>query len=298
LAARKCAWAERLAMKAGLNPTHQNVGLFGGSAMLTVLYANGEGVEPNLGLAARFSCEARGASAAEISGRLGHLASMEDAPAGGDRPKFQYCDDITSGYMTGACAGYYEELAEQKRSDELAAFSSAWPAPQHAGMAALVKAERAYAQAHEGEINISGTMRAALMTAAAESLRDDFLAALKFFETNPPPRGSAADFAAADAKLNDLYRKVLASAKEHETGYGAVQPENIRKAQTAWLTYRDAWARFAASHYAGTPDSAWLTLLTEDRIAILKDTACEVAWDEPSCKSEDKEADSHPRPRP
>src|SRR5271165_6313004 len=43
-AARKCAWEERLASQAGHEPLYAFGRVFGGSAMLTLLYANGDGV--------------------------------------------------------------------------------------------------------------------------------------------------------------------------------------------------------------------------------------------------------------
>jgi hypothetical protein len=44
-AARNCAWAERLAIQTGIESEYTVASVFGGSAMLSVLYANGEGVK-------------------------------------------------------------------------------------------------------------------------------------------------------------------------------------------------------------------------------------------------------------
>jgi hypothetical protein len=52
-AALQCAWSERLAQQAGLRPTYTIASVFGGSAMLSVLYANGQGVEKEMTLALR-----------------------------------------------------------------------------------------------------------------------------------------------------------------------------------------------------------------------------------------------------
>src|SRR5579859_1551201 len=75
VAARKCAWSERLAAQANLEPRYTIASVFGGSAMLAVLYANGEGIPQDPKLAARFVCEAEGAPA-EIGIRLEHVESM------------------------------------------------------------------------------------------------------------------------------------------------------------------------------------------------------------------------------
>ncbi len=113
-AARKCAWSERLATQADLKPRSTVASVFGGSAMLSQLYANGEGVEKNLPLALRFVCEAGGAPA-EIDGRV---VDLEGKLLQGDttRTKFNFCDDITSGFMMGLCAAYGSEIAEQKKN--------------------------------------------------------------------------------------------------------------------------------------------------------------------------------------
>jgi hypothetical protein len=100
-AARKCAWSERPAQQAGLEPQYSIASVFGGSAMLTVLYANGERVPRDLRLAARFACEAGGAPA-EIRFRLEHLKKLGNG-ASSHSANFDFCDDITSDFMEGFC---------------------------------------------------------------------------------------------------------------------------------------------------------------------------------------------------
>jgi len=51
-AVRKCAWSERLERQADLEPRYTVASPFGGSALLAVLHANGEGVEQDKALAA------------------------------------------------------------------------------------------------------------------------------------------------------------------------------------------------------------------------------------------------------
>jgi hypothetical protein len=85
--------------------------------MLTVLYANGEGVQRDLSLALRFACEAEGAPA-EIIGRIESLKSLEQS-GGISGPKFDFCDDITSGFMEGFCAARGAEIEDQERNQQL-----------------------------------------------------------------------------------------------------------------------------------------------------------------------------------
>lgn len=84
-------------------------------------------------------------------------------------------------------------------------------------------------------------------------------------ETN---QRAARDFAVADAALNRLYPKVVASLP-------AQRRAKLRRAQRAWVAWRDAEAAFTASEMEG--GSAWPLLydgararLTRNRIAELE----------------------------
>jgi uncharacterized protein YecT (DUF1311 family) len=274
-AARQCAWTERLASQAGIEPRYLMARDFGGAAMLTVLYANGEGVKKSLPLALRFACEAGGAPA-EISIRLKHIESL-DAKTHTSIVKFDFCDDITSGFMEGSCAAYGSELADQRRSAQLNAVSAQMSSAQQVAFVQLVKEEEAYARAHAtGEIDLSGTARAMYQIDAEQTLRDDFLAAIQSFESGRYPSGSERIYRDADARLNSAYRKALSNAEEHIRDYGAVQPSGIRDAERAWLKYRDAWIDLAKLRYANLSPEALLALLTNDRTSILDGSFCDM----------------------
>ncbi len=293
-AARRCAWSERSATKAGLTPQYAIAGVLGGSAMLTVLYANGEGVAKNIPLALRFACEAGGAPA-EIGGRIEHLESLAKHTVSPNE-KFKFCDDITSGFMQGFCESYYAEIADQRRTDALDRLSSKWPEPQRSAFATLEKAHQAYAKAHgSGEIDASGTSRAAQQISAEQSLRDSFLSALQIFEKGSLPNHTSVEAKQADAALNEAYRKAISDAEAAKSNYGAVQPEGIRTAERAWLAYRDAWISFAKLRYPTVSAESWLTLLTKDRIATIQGGPCELNPDSSQCEQQDTRT---PRPLP
>jgi uncharacterized protein YecT (DUF1311 family) len=292
-AARECAWQERSAIKAGLTPQYAIASTLGGSAMLMVLYANGEAVEKNIPLAIRFACEANGAPA-EISGRVKHLESLNSQTAS-SRKKFKFCDDITSGAMDSICESYQAELADQQSVDALGNLSSKWPDPQRSAFAALEQAQQAYAQAHRGEIDAQGTSRAAQQIRAEQSLRNSFLAAIQIFEQGNLPSHTASDAQQADTALNETYRKAINDAEANKSNYGAVKPENIRTAERAWLAYRDAWIQFAKLRYPAVSAESWLTLLTKDRIATIQGGPCELDPDNSQCEQQDTHA-SRPLP--
>jgi hypothetical protein len=289
VAARSCAWSERLATKAGLEPRFTIGSVFGGAAMLTQIYANGEGVEKNIPLALRFTCEAEGAPA-EISIRVESLETLRDNPAK-QSDKFAFCDATTSGFMMGFCTAYGSELAEQKRKQQLAELSQNWTVPQLIAFRSLVQAEEAYASAHaRGEVDLSGTARAMYEIEEEDGVRDNFLEALKAYEKGalPRPSGSAVE---SDKTLNQEYKKAIAEAEAHKDDYGALQPEGIRGAERTWIKYRDAWAAFVKIRYPSVSESAWIQLLSDDRVLVLTGKCC-------GSDPDDKDAAKNPRPLP
>jgi uncharacterized protein YecT (DUF1311 family) len=62
------------------------------------------------------------------------------------------------------------------------------------------------------------------------------------------------DWQAADALLNDAYAQALSVMQESDAGYapeGATEEARLRKAQRAWLAYRDAACDSAGYATAG-----------------------------------------------
>ena len=284
VAARRCAWKERLAQEAGIEPRFTVASVFGGSAMLSVLYANGQGVQRDQALAIRFACEAGGAPG-EIGGRIQHLEKLEK-PSSPTGNTFDFCDDITSGFMEGFCAARASELQDQRREDSIRSITDPFTADQKTAFGNLRRAEETYAESHgRGEIDLSGSARAMFQIDAEDSLRDDFIEAVTYFESGNIPGGDAASYREADSKLNIVYRRVMAKTEQHKSEYGAVQPEGIRAAERAWLKYRDAWLVFAKVRYPNVPPEAWLTLLTRDRISVLDGSFCDMDAEDGPCAS-------------
>jgi len=281
-AARKCAWSERLAIQASLEPRYTVASVLGGSAMLSVLYANGQGVDRSLPLALRFLCEAY-----PVENAVDDLEKRSNEPKAVSGA-FKLCDQARDTFMIGFCAGWDSEIEDDKRSRFFRNLTPGWPSAQRQALLALVKTEDAYSTAHaRGEIDLGGSGRAVWEMNAEWQLREQFKAALVSCEKGELRGGPAADVSGSDLALNQLYRKALNTAKAGESGYGAVQPEGIRDAERAWMKYRDAWVAFARLRYPAISTEAWLTLLTKDRIAILKDTFCEMGSRDDSCAGRD-----------
>ncbi len=294
-AARRCAWSERLVQQTGHEPRYTVGSVFGGSAMLAVLYANGEGIERDLRLAGRFVCEAEGAPK-EIEIRLEHIESLRENAQSAES-KFDFCDDMTSGFTEGFCAAYGSEIEDQRREGSIKSITSQFTSAQLEAFNSLLKSESSYAHAHAaGEVDTSGTARAMYQIDAEDTLRDDFMEAIRMFESGEYPKGSDKDFQDADARLNSAYRKALSDAEQHKADYGAVQPDGIRNAERAWLKYRDAWLAFAKLRYPNVKDQAWVVLLTNDRISVLDGSFCDMDDMEGPCA---RQGDTwKPRPLP
>ncbi len=260
--ARLCAYVER---EAG------DEVMFGGSAVLMMIYANGDGVARNIDLAKKFACAVEGAPA-ELDGRLEHLDAM--AKSSGKSERFDLCDDITSGYMMGFCANRGAEAAKVDRDRRVTALMAKWSAAERAAFAKVRAAADAYFDASvEGEVDMSGTARGAMAVGARETLEDALVAALDAFEKGQLPQGGATEFAAADKQLNAHYTAAMSYYKVQaaDGSAGSVSPDGIRGAERAWILYRDAWVAFGAQKYPSVAADAWRTYFTRERAQALKD---------------------------
>jgi len=84
-------------------------------------------------------------------------------------------------------------------------------------------------------------------------------------------RQAAAEFEKADAQLNDIYKKALASA----AAVDEERKQKLIKAQRAWLLCRDAEAAYEADNLRGGTAYSMeyngaRTTLTEERVKTLK----------------------------
>lgn len=251
--ARACAFQER---NAGTNSDTP----FRASAILTMIYANGQGVARNTDLAVKFACEITGGAVAEMEARVDHLRNRS-----GER-RFDLCDDITSGYMGGYCESKESDLADQERSRKIAAILANAPAAERTAFDELRKAGEAYFTLNaDSTLGTGGTIRAALEISGAEEQRTLFVDTLARLEKRDRPDGMEGDFAAADRDLNAIYRRLLDWANPED----GTTPDELRKAERAWIAYRDRWLDFARLRYPDLPPDQMKTLLTRERIAAI-----------------------------
>ncbi len=178
-----------------------------------------------------------------------------------------YCDDITSGLGEGYCQARDSDQASVGRDARLAAMVSRLPAAAKPLYGAMKTAFDAFVDAHgDREVDLSGTARAALELREQDNVRDQFARDLARLLSGSWP--AATDAAAADGQLNASYLRALAwaGAKTNDT---TIEAKDIRETQRAWLTYRDAFVRFAAAAVPGVARAAVLARLAKLRTAEL-----------------------------
>lgn len=256
-AARNCAFAQ---MDRG------DDSVWGGAGILMMVYANGKGAQRNLDLAIKLACTIGGAPA-EIEGRLQHLDTIRTAGIG--HADFDLCDDITSGYMMGYCSAHVARVQQVSRSERLDRLTAKWAGGEKTSLRRLEKLADRYFEARvDYEVDASGTARAAMAISEDAALREDLLASLERFESGSLPRYSEPQFAAADARLNGVYTRVLSIP---EFSHGTVTKGGIKATQRLWLKYRDAWVAFGKVKYPRVSATNWKAELTEKRIPMLEE---------------------------
>jgi uncharacterized protein YecT (DUF1311 family) len=271
---------EKARLCAQLEIADENLALFGSNGVLMMVYANGEGVERNIPLAKKFACLLEGAPA-ELEGRLKHLdeiaANRSSREANPDKAeRIDLCDDITSGYMMGACAAHDQAAVLLQRTARWKAVTDALKPAQQTALAALRASATAYfASRVENEVDNSGTMRGAMSIGEGNALEDGLLNHLDQFQQGHLPKFGASELAAADAELNDAYTKARAAAVFQpgavDGPLGTVRPDGIRAVERNWIKYRDAWVAFGKVRYPKVSADSWRTLFTQERTAQLKE---------------------------
>jgi uncharacterized protein YecT (DUF1311 family) len=264
-AARQCAYAERS------KPDTTDSSPFAGAGVLSMIYANGQGVPRNIPLARRLVCEAGGAPA-EISGRLDLLDKIAAATA---KPAhFDVCETATSGLSGGWCQSIDSRKSDVPRSKEIAAFKAALPAKAVAAFALLQKVEAHFEDlSSSNEIDLSGTLRAAFEQQHQDALRDQFLANLQSLE-KPTPAATPN----ADAALNAVYARLRTKLPADQTAantnpgdFGTINFAGERDTERIWLDLRNVWVNFIKLAKPQYPTATFTSVLTKQRAQQLQD---------------------------
>jgi hypothetical protein len=247
--------------------------IFGGATILMMLYANGQGVPQNLDLALRLACDVGGADA-ELASRLTHISDIRNGklPA-----KLDFCDNVTSGLMGSACAAHGERIAAVQRAERKAKASAGLPGPE---LHALERKAAAFFDARaRNEVDLTGTLRAALMIEERARLEDGFVAALEQLRTPafPPPTSDGKN---AERALRAVFTRVTTCKGMAERARlipGSVTAEGVRKTQLLWIPYRAVWGVLAAKVQPELPRESVEEWLTAERAQQLQElsVACD-----------------------
>ena len=236
------------------------------SAVLMMLYQNGQGVQKDPLLALKYACSID-AAPAEMQGRIEHLQQINASGRG----MMDWCDDITSGYMMGVCSAIDARQKQRVRTQATGKVSASMPAVAQASLQKLQAAASKFADARAAnETDLSGTARAALSIAARTAELDLLAHDVREYEAGKlPPSMSKEQAAALDKELNVIYGKLM---KKPAASYaGAVGKDGIRATQRLWLAYRDAWMNFGTVRYRSVSSETWAGRLTSRRNVQLQD---------------------------
>jgi len=239
---------------------------FAGASTLMMLYANGFGVKRNLDLSIRLACANVRSAGAEVEGRMEHLKKMKTEES---KEVFDLCDDITSGYMEGFCAGVHSEIEDIKRQAAIDSVTKSWSEKEKTAYATLRKAASGFfTERVMSEVDMSGTARAAEEIGEEQSLEEDFKNKIIAANKCAFDPYTTQQWEAADQKLNSVYGEVMKTKDPH---WGTVTKQGIRSTQRDWIGYRDVWVTFAAVKCPQISATALKTLLTDERTEQLEE---------------------------
>jgi uncharacterized protein YecT (DUF1311 family) len=267
--ARECAWNERLAQKAKLrqNEKEPTAWVVGGSLILADIYFNGAGVKRNIPLALHLACEADEGTA---SLALQSMAKPNDS----HRPiePFEFCDYAATTFMMNFCAGYEQEIGDDRRSRYYNSLVSAMTLVQKAAFRKLLAAQKGYVEAHASEVYQGGSIRAVRTMGSQRILDDLFHTELLHFEHGRWPVLSSNQIAVADSLLNREYKQKLLQLHaplQEDIFDGAVTANQLSGVEDSWEIYREAWVAFATVRYPAAV-AVIRAEITLDRYRLLK----------------------------
>lgn len=256
--ARQCAFTQL--------PTDPMLEPFAGRAMLTTIYANGEGAARDLDLAMHLACTFQGAEPAEYDRRVTHLARLRDTHWQGH--DFSWCDDIDPGLGTGLCAAHAAALARPQREAAQRALIAGWSPAQRQAYEPLRRAfEEFVAASASGDLASGGSSYASLRNRLEQGLRDQFADMLQRLERGRAPSFTAGQLRTEDLQLNQAYQARLADERQYDAP--GISPDSIQNAQRAWLRYRDAFLAFAAMKYPRVRRDSLAAWITQNRSQII-----------------------------
>lgn len=252
-AARKCAYLE---MDRGQSPR-----AFGGSTILTMIYANGKGIARNYDLALKFACEAPGGPG-DVAGRVRQLESYKQSNWQGDG--FSVCEHSSGRVLYRDCAILDERFDHLDREKKLNAMAAEWKPPAREPFQDLRHAAAAFFQVEAAKgLDLSASFE----VQERAFLERQFLQDLEQLVKGELPSANAADAKQAEKGLQTAYEAAVAHKPSQSS---TVTSEGIKESQQEWLRYRQEWLKFAKQQYPAVPAASWNAWLDDQRSEMLQ----------------------------
>ena len=302
--ARACAAQERMALLAHVpgGPTAAQPSSgdepvpAGGPVVLSELYANGEGVARDEALAGRFFCEGIETGeiehdASETKHILAMLKRVQGSAAGAatiqfcdpgdpikemrDTPLTRKCEAAAADahaemHMAGIQSGIDGAQQDADEADRAVAPVLAKLTPaQRTAYRKLAEAMQRFidAQAIEDILFMGGYGSGGLYPNELHAQFENQVASF----AKGVPTVAPGEFAAADADLNAVYRRLVTAATPGGEWVGRpLNAGNLRAEQRAWLGYRDAFVAFGKLWKPEVRAEVWMLPLTRQRVDDLR----------------------------
>lgn len=234
--------------------------------ILTMIYANGKGVQINIDMALHFAC-LLDASPFEMSRRIYQLDKLRKSKnVKGD---FDICDHATSREMTASC----EDLvlrAEMKKQKNIIEFIKNRLTPKELiAFQKLQDVSKLYFTARiDNEVERLAMGGLAFGIMEDRSLNERMMKDLKKTLKCKIFVYAHEQYKKSDNQLNFFYKKIQRTQSRE---YSSINPEGIKLTQRAWIKYRDSLSSFAYLKCPNISVENWNTLITNERVKELKE---------------------------
>ncbi len=250
--ARKCAFAE---IEHGANDLD-----IAGRSILAMIYANAQGVDRNMDLAIKFTCEVKG-SPGDVAGNVHELVRYKEAKYNGTG--FSFCDHSSGRRLYEQCAALDDRFEKIKREARLTEITKSWSSRDKSAFAALRKAaDNFFTDRVTSEFDTATTQ-----VQERALLENDFIAKLEQLERSELPRFSPSDLHKSEDKLKTDLAKVQ---ERGSFSQGQITAQGVNNTEKTWQAYKEAWIVFGKKKYPKVNVVSWNTWLTEDRVVMLE----------------------------
>jgi hypothetical protein len=235
-------------------------------AVLSMIYAGGKGVAPNLPLAIRYACEIQ-TGWDNGSDKADQLNDQEQK--GATRVDFDFCDDSTGRKMDYLCIEVNQDRADNALVVAEQGFDPDATGARKAALDALLEARSHFIGAHSHELHggTVGTSQAAL--SADTDTENVWTHTLNDLAAGKLPNFTHQEFLGADAALNDHYQDAKTDAAACDDPQYCTTTDQLVHAERAWLAYRDAWVAYGRLRWPQVSADSWRTMVTRERTDML-----------------------------